>query len=302
MPIQYLNCSKLQAALTAMWQKDLGTSADPANGQWYTNGPNNDHDGLYGGLTDSLPVSLTLDTTNAVCSQTTSVCVSQDFNNIDGSLTSESGSFSYPYATTLSYTQTAVGASVDSNVAVTIDVNTPFEVNGVSCQLDFTWSSLILSHSALWGNATISMPVDVPFGKVYRVVLTATRTFLSVPYTADITVTGMTETWFASAVNGFTNWQLDAANAFAAINQYAAAGADSVSYGSNGSAGIYTLASGNVNQMQYGSFVATITDVTSQYAGGSSTAAAAIAVPTKRLLPAGETPPLQGTLVATHRF
>src|SRR5262245_49351432 len=42
------------------WQQYLNTGEDPANGQWYTSGPNGGVGGLYGALTDTAASTLNL--------------------------------------------------------------------------------------------------------------------------------------------------------------------------------------------------------------------------------------------------
>src|SRR5262249_16064130 len=58
MSLQFLDKTVIGSYLQAMWKRDLNTGKDPANGKWFENGANNDHVGLYGGLTDNAATQL----------------------------------------------------------------------------------------------------------------------------------------------------------------------------------------------------------------------------------------------------
>ena len=61
MALIFLEKSVIGKYLSDMWKRELGTNSDPANGKHYENGANNDHIGLYGGLSDNAATQLRFD-------------------------------------------------------------------------------------------------------------------------------------------------------------------------------------------------------------------------------------------------
>ena len=57
MSLQYLDKRLIGAIIVDAWQNHFNTEMDPADGQWFTNGPGN-NGGLYGILTDTLASEL----------------------------------------------------------------------------------------------------------------------------------------------------------------------------------------------------------------------------------------------------
>src|SRR5215216_343392 len=55
--LQFLDKRIIGAIIVDAWQNQLNTEMDPASGQWFTNGPDN-NGGLYGHLTDKLATKL----------------------------------------------------------------------------------------------------------------------------------------------------------------------------------------------------------------------------------------------------
>jgi hypothetical protein len=70
--------------ISQYWKDVLGTGDDPANGRWFTNGPNNDNIGLYGGLTNGLPKQPDFDTANEKYIPTNETGTSARVDNTNG--------------------------------------------------------------------------------------------------------------------------------------------------------------------------------------------------------------------------
>lgn len=269
MAINILSVPVIQQALQAMWKKNLGTSEDPANGRWFTNGANGDSIGLYGGLTDTAPTQLTFNQGSQQYLPSQITCTSSIVDNRNGLNPKGSTTLSYSYSNSSSYSQTTTNSISDTS-KVGFEVSASFEGIGAKASAEFSvtmaYSMAKTSGTTTSTTNTFSQTIDVevPKGKVYQAVLTATVQRLQVPYTCAIQITGTTETWFEDRINGHYNWSMSAAQAFSLINQYGAAGGDSSLYGSNGGAGTVAV-SGTLTAQQTANFVAQIYDITANY-------------------------------------
>ena len=137
MSIQILNVNELQSALQKMWQQDLVTSEDPANGQWYTSGANGDSIGLYGELTDTAPSQLTFNTAAQVFLPSQITCSTAIMDNRNGINPSGSVTLSYTYTNGSSYTQTTT-SSINTTTSVGFQVSASFEGVGASASANFS--------------------------------------------------------------------------------------------------------------------------------------------------------------------
>lgn len=266
MSLKYLNGETLGNALACAWQHNLGTTEDPANGQWYTNGPNNDGIGLYGGLTDSIPQQLQLDTQAAVYSPQQILADTAIVDNRNGLNPSSTVTLSYQYTNSIANTHSST-MSVEVGTQFTIGMNEIVAQGSAQFSLKFTFSSTETESKTTSETQTFtqSVPVSVPAGKVYQAVLTAESQQISIPYTVPIQVTGTTETWFEDTVNGHYNWSENAGTAFGWINQYTCAGTDSRAYSdAGGGMGAVTL-TGTVSASQVANFKSAVYDITAHY-------------------------------------
>ncbi|QBH96320.1 hypothetical protein EKN56_07870 [Limnobaculum zhutongyuii] len=65
MGLQFLDKRYIGAIIIDAWQNNLNTEIDPADGQWFTNGPGN-NGGLYGYLVDKIATKLVFDQSQKV--------------------------------------------------------------------------------------------------------------------------------------------------------------------------------------------------------------------------------------------
>lgn len=288
MSLQYLDPQTIGSLLSCTWQQDLGTSEDPANGQWYTDGANCDGIGLYGGLSDSLPTQVQLDAAAAVVKSQQIVADSAIAQNLFGTDPSPAVQLTYGYVTSVSNMYEQIPA-VSNGSPFHIPMQQVLSQGPESIDIRFVFASPQATAPTQQGQQfSRAVQVAVPTGRVYQVVLAVQTQQATVPYTVQIAVTGTTETWFANPVNGHYNWKADAGTAFGRINQYNCAGVDSAAYGAGGNgAGTVTL-KGVLNVSEVGSFCALVYDVTAQCTAGGAPPA----------LTPGSAPP-SGTVVQT---
>jgi hypothetical protein len=267
MSLNYLDTSKIQQYLTTMWQKNLSTSEDPANGQWYTNGANGDGIGLYGGLSDSIESQVQFDESSKSSTAALAVVVdTATVDNTNGLSPNSTATLTYQHSVSTQTSHTTTN-SITATAGASIKGNATILGTGVEATVSFSFS---YTHS--WQDTTSttttdtttfsqSVPMTVPTGKIYMAELTADAQQLTVPYTAAILVSGTTETWFADRINGHYNWNMNAASAFQNIGSSGAAGADSQYYTSmNGQGAV--IQNGTMVVSQSVNFKVKIYDIT----------------------------------------
>jgi len=264
--LTYLDPGTFQTMLTNMWKKDLNTNDDPANGKWYTNGANGDGVGLYGGLTDDVDHTVYFDQAHKGFSTEQFVATSATVDNTNGLTPSSTVQLTYQHSTSTSQSHTSsnafkAGTSVSVKASATIfgigaDITTSFS-------FDYTYTTSQTTSSTTSDAVTFSqsVPVTVPKGKIYKAVLTGTKQTLTVPTTTKVTVTGRTETWFASRIDGHFNWDAEAGEAFGNINKWGLAGSASSQYSSSGDTGVITTP-GTITGVQSVNFQAKVIDAT----------------------------------------
>ncbi len=267
MSLTYLDPTTIGNALSCAWKKHLGTSQDPANGKWYTKGANGDDIGLYGGLTDVAPTSITLDTDAATYSTSQIVCDKSDIVNLNGLNSGNNPvTLSYAYATATSSTHTLTDSvTLGEKFSITVDEAVAKESAEFSVAFTFTSSVAETSSTSETQTESQTVYVTVPSGKVYEAVLTGEVQQITIPYTCVVKVTGTTETWFENTVDGHYNYSTDAGTAFGWIKGTDCAGDDSSSYGdAGGGTGTVTL-TGSVTMNQTVNFSSTVNDITDTY-------------------------------------
>jgi hypothetical protein len=174
---------------------------------------------------------------------------------------------SYTTSTTTTHTITnalTVGASIALKAEVNLKVVKGEVTATVSVEYSFSYAYSTSTTESRQQTFSQAVPVSVPNGKIYKVMLTASVEQIQVPFTAYVVVSGTTETWFEDRINGHYNWSADAGTAFAWIAQYGAAGDDSASYGpfpSDPSKGAVMI-KGMLNHQTVANFQAETYDVT----------------------------------------
>ena len=302
MALQFLDKQLIGSYLIAMWKRDLNTGEDASNGQWYENGANNDNIGLYGGLSDNAATTLNFDESQKSYLPEAIVCNSATVDNSNGLAPTSTVNLSYNY-TKSSATTHSTTDSIKVGVGVDIKASATFFGIGADVTTKFTFD-----YTHTWGTSTTesesnsytfsqSVPITVPSGKIYQVVLTATSQKLVVPYTATVAISGRTETWFEDRVNDHYNWMMDAGTAFSNIGQWGDAGNDSSSYSSAG-----VTQRGTVTAQQTTQFVAKVYDVTAS-AGTPSAQVSRMAIDLSAgASDAAATIPVNGVLVQEIPF
>jgi len=268
--LSYLDPNMMKVTLVNMWQKDMNTNDDPADGKWYTTGPNNDGVGLYGNLTDVVDSTVHYDDSKKSFVITNFVADSATVDNTNGLNPTNTVTLSYQHKSTTSQSHTV---SKSFNQQFNISYKASFTVFGISNDLstsysfDYSYSASETSSSSSSDSVTTSqtVPVTVPKGKIYKVLLTARGQQLILPTTCVVHVTGKTETWFKERVQGHYDWYMPVGSAFALINKYGSASAgDSNAYTADPTSadnGIYTTY-GTITGANVADFAASVVDVT----------------------------------------
>lgn len=231
MSLNFLDKHIIGAIIVDAFQQQLNTEIDPANGQWFTNGPDN-NGGLYGNLVDVLSSELVFLPNEVVLTPHKLAADTAVIDNRNG-LTPKS-SLTLTYSTTESATTThsttkalKVGMGVDIKASGTflgvgMDVTTKF-----STEYTHSWSDSTAKTISETKQFSQSIQTEVPPGRVYQVVLTCDKTNLNAPYFADVILKGKSTANFASAVNGEKTWVVNAGTLCQWINEFGSAGDES---------------------------------------------------------------------------
>lgn len=262
MSLTILDPNAMQALLTRMWQKQLGTDEDPANGRWYTNGANDDNVGLYGGLTDTMDGNATLDEASKHYAPTQVVAAYSTVDNRNGLVGPTSVTLSYQYTNSVTTTHTVSNAV---KVGFGYDFKAKAEIFGIGGEsttkfsIDYTYTSSDANSNTQTQTQTFSqtVAVNVPAGKVYKAVLVGSAQRLDIPYHLDVSVTGTTETWFEDRINGHYNWMMDIGSAFGLAG-------DPAYKNAGGGRGVVVGVTGMLTAQQTTDFTVQIWDVTNQ--------------------------------------
>lgn len=267
MALQFLDKAKIGSYLTAMWQKDLKTDEDPANGEWYEKKPNGKTGGLYGGLTDNAETKLEFDEASQKYFPELAVRDTATLDNRNGLAPHAKARLVYQYTNSATTTH-STSNSVKVGIGLEITAKATIPIIGAGGEVKTTFN---FDYTHEWGDTqsktesktlvfSQSVEIDVPTGKVYQAVLEALGQKLIVPYTATIKVTGMTETWFEDRIDGRYNYKMLARDAFEKIRKWKLAGSESSSFSRKGFS-----QKGTVSAEQTTHFVAKIYDVTEAY-------------------------------------
>ena len=232
MTLQYLHKVRLGAILVDAWQKHLGTCQDPASGRWFADDPAG-HGGLYGMLADELAPALSFEPSARTIGVHKLAVATGVVDNRDGQTPSAVLRLAHDYQDSVT-TSHLVSKTLRPAIADLIQGKLGPEVFGndfnTGFTADFTHSWVEATAVAKSGTQSFGLAVPVrkvPTGRAYQVMLVANRRVLSVPYRADITLSGTTTANFLTPVNGARVWRATAGDLCEWINRHDSAGDDS---------------------------------------------------------------------------
>jgi len=199
-------------------------------------------------------------------SSTQFTATSSTVDNRDGLTPSSTVTLAYTHSATTSQTHTTGNTF---KIGTSVSVKASAEIFGIGADIttsfsfDYTYSMSESTSSTTTDAETFSqsVPVTVPKGKVYQAILTCTKQTLTVPTTSKVSVSGRTETWFSSRVQGHYDWDLDAGSAWYLINSYGLAGSESSQYSDTGGSGLITIP-GSITGVQSVNFQVKVVDIT----------------------------------------
>jgi hypothetical protein len=290
MPLQFFDRRLIGGYVVDAWQKHFNTEMDPADGQWFTNGPGN-NGGLYGKLTDTLASELVFDQSKRVFMPNQKVASTWTIDNRDGFTPEQTVTLTYSYQDSTTSTHATTNGL---KVGVGFDIKAKAEFFGAGAETttkfstEYTYSWTDTNSTAKTETKTFSQVVpvrNVPKGKVYQLVLLCNEDKLKIPYHADIYLSGSSSACFANPVNGQKIWTVDAGTLCEWINEFGSAGEESYKYGrnpDNPQQGMISLL-GNLTATQTLNFMARTSDITASFTGSQASS--------------GDSTPLPGTVV-----
>lgn len=277
MALQYFDRKVVCATIVDAWQSHFNTEADPADGQWFTNGPNN-NGGLFGQLTDTLASELIFDESQKIFTPNQVSAATAVVDNRNGLTPEQTVTLSYSYQDSTSSTHSTTN-SLKASIGVEIKGKASLAVVGAEVSYKFgfeygySWTDATTTSSSETKSFSQAVPVKgVPKGRVYQVVLSCNKNTLKVPYRADVVLSGTTSACFERPVNGQSIWTVDAGTLCEWINQYGSAGGESYKYRrnpNNSSQGLLSLL-GTMTATQTMNFRAATYDITDSFTGPQS--------------------------------
>ncbi|BAQ66140.1 DUF4114 domain-containing protein [Geminocystis sp. NIES-3709] len=201
MALSYVDPSYIKPILFDFWlTQDTDYTNPDGNGEWDTTSPeftpSEYSGGLYGGLTDS--VTQNFDTANAVYIPTGLTSAPITIDNSNGLETlAETATLSISYAVGQTITKTsseAFTAGVSASFSVKENEILAEETESVTFSLSATYSLAQSDTTSTVTTTTTSLavPVNVPSGKIYQVVLVGETAKATIPYTFIVTLEGNT--------------------------------------------------------------------------------------------------------------
>jgi len=274
MALQFFDKRLVGQYIVDAWQQHLNTEMDPADGQWFTNGPGN-NGGLYGKLTDTLASELIFDESRRVFTPNQVAAATGIADNRNGLTPEQTVTLTYAYQDSTSSTHST---SNSIKVATGIDINAKSEFFGsgggvtikFSTEYTYSWSDATTNSKSETKTFQQQIPVRViPRGKVYQVVLMCNKDQLKIPYHANIYLSGTSSACFANPVNGQKIWTIDAGTLCEWINQFGAAGDESYKYGRDPNKPLQGICflQGNMTATQTANFLARTFDITDLFTG-----------------------------------
>jgi len=236
MSIQYLETNVISAYLADAWQNELQTEMDPTAGRWYRQGPNNSV-GLFGGLTDILVTDLTFDVGQANVNKSRDVALTTTLDNRHG-LLSESPStntlqWQITNSTTTSHSSTnSVKSTLSEKISVKGKIG-PVEVTSetsFSLEYAYSWTDTSAVTVSETKTFTTAIPIKVPAGKAYKLVVLADKNSLTIPYHARIRIKGTSEANFEHTVGGKNQYSASAGAVCGWIKKHGSAKGDEMEF------------------------------------------------------------------------
>lgn len=274
MALQFIDKSQIVSWIIDAWQNELDTEMDPADGQWFTNGPGNTRMGLFGGLTDRLASELIFDESSKIFTPYQKAVCMDIVDNRNGLNPTSTVTLTYEYSNNTSSTH-GTSNTIKNGISEKISVKATFLGAGgtsettFSFEYTYSWTEAYTEQKGEKISFSKSVPVSVPKGKVYQVKLLCNTDSLTVPYRALVRISGKSEANFPGPVRGEKHWVIDAGRLCAWINQYGSAGDQSECFGANPNEtdeGCFALR-GTMTATNTGNFTSHVLDITDSYTG-----------------------------------
>jgi hypothetical protein len=271
MTVQHYDAAKLAGLIAEVWKNKFDTDLDPASGQWFTNGPGANNQGLIGGLTDALGTKLefTADSSSYVLMSEKADVDTATLDNTDGLLTEGSVTLSHQFQDTSTVTHSHTHG-IKAGVECDIKATTTFGDVTTKASFDYTFSWTDGTSKTTGESSTFSQTISVhniPAGKVYMVTLTCDKVTLKVPFNTFVYLTGTSTANFTATVGGGKKHEMNAGEICSLIKEYKCAGTDSDNFGQdpNDPTRGYIRFGGELSAQRTVNFTARTIDVTSSY-------------------------------------
>jgi len=269
MTLQFIDKLTFASVIADAWQNHLNTAMDPANGQWYAHGPNN-NGGLFGQLTDRIDTKLEFLTGEQIFSQHKEAVATGIADNRNGLTPNMTLALSYSYNSSATTSHASTNAfKIGASYSISGKAQFMEHSFSISTEYSHSWTETTTETEGKTITATETVPLtNIPAGKVWQVSIMCDRCTFTMPYHADIIISGTSRTNFATKVNGQTIWDATAGHICAWIALYKSGPAD-VEFLRNPGNEAEGLArvKGKITASQSFNFTAVTEDITSSFEG-----------------------------------
>lgn len=232
MTIKFLHGVRLGPIIVDAWQKHLDTRKDPAAGHLFSDDAAA-NGGLFGNLTDELAQTLVFEPAARTFGVHRMAVATGLVDNRSGKSPLATFNLSHTCRDSVT-TSHLVSKLVRTGLPVLIEDRLGPDVFGSDFDVSFaadyvhSWADATAVTDSAPRSVNVAVPVrNVPKGRVYQYQLVANRQMMSVPYRADIILSGMTTARFSSPVGGERVWHASAGDLCEWINRHDCAGDDS---------------------------------------------------------------------------
>jgi hypothetical protein len=273
MTLNYFEINQLGAYIIDAWQNQLQTEADPTSGKWYRNGPNNTL-GLVGGLTDQLITDLSISPDQQKFNQTKEIAASTTLDNRQGLLDNTPATQTLEWTITNTSTAThqtsnSIKSGISDKLTFKGKVGSVEISNETTISIEYQYSWADSQSNSLTDSKkfSTSIPFKAPTGKVIKLIVMADTLDLSIPYSAQILLSGQSDANFSQPVQESTFFSANAGTLCSWIKKYGSAKNDGLSFDvdqSDPSRGIAAM-TGTLRAKQSVNFTVFAVDITSSY-------------------------------------
>jgi hypothetical protein len=228
-----------------------------------------------GGLTDQLITDLSFSPDQQEFNQTREIAASTTLDNRQGLLDNTPATQTLEWtiantSTATHQTSSSIKSGITDKLTFKGKVGSSVEISNettINIEYQYSWTDTLSNSLTDTKKFAISIPFKAPTGKVIKLIVMADTLKLSIPYSAQILLSGQSDANFSKPVQGSTSFSANAGTLCSWIKKYGSAKNDGLSFDvdhSDPSRGIAAM-TGTLSAKQSVNFTVVAVDITSSY-------------------------------------